>query len=51
MTSIEAPSPNQRGKKKTLEEADASEIPLPPKPVVGVPFKEDMTDIKIGSIR
>jgi hypothetical protein len=29
----------------------ASGIPLPPKPVAGVPFKEDITDDKIGSTR
>jgi hypothetical protein len=36
---------------KTLIETLASGIPLPPNPVAGVPFKEDITDDKIGSTR
>lgn len=35
----------------TLAETEGSEIPLPPNPVTGVPFKEDITDDRIGSIR
>ena len=38
-------------KRNTFVERQASEVPLPPNPVTGIPFKEDITDNKIGSIR
>lgn len=35
----------------TLVEVDESDTPLPPNPVTGIPFKDDITDNKVGSTR
>lgn len=38
-------------KRNTFVGMQASEVALPPNPVTGIPFNEDITDNKIGSIR